>query len=393
MWFELNSFFRKEGKILEKTLSISISFFFFSLAWNLLSPVFSIRINEITGSVFISGLFFTTWGIVRLITDVPVGVFSDRIKPVKLLRFACFFYPFIVISYALIHNVTALFILRVIHSLFGSLLWVSAWSLIRSLPQKKYVEENVGFFVILRNIPVVFGPMIAVLLLSITRIKILYFISAGLLEIMFLILFFKKDIKLKERKERKKRKILNEIKNLFKTKKVYSLPILFISTFIISSGFGSFLPIILQEEGFSIEKIGFLLSLSTIPSLIITMPASKIGDVKGRKPIIILGSIITSLGFLVFSQDSNFWIILSSLTLINIGDIITVSTINALVADLTIDGKSGSFAGITEFFKDVGQIIGPAFAGFMLKISNYHSLSYIYMVVIIISLSIIYKWL
>jgi len=393
MWFELNSFFRKEGKILEKTLSISISFFFFSLAWNLLSPVFSIRINEITGSVFISGLFFTTWGIVRLITDVPVGVFSDRIKPVKLLRFACFFYPFIVISYALIHNVTALFILRVIHSLFGSLLWVSAWSLIRSLPQKKYVEENVGFFVILRSLPVVFGPMIAVLLLSITRIKILYFISAGLLEIMFLILFFKKDIKLKEREKRKEKKILNEIKNLFKTKKVYSLPILFISTFIISSGFGSFLPIILQEEGFSIENIGFLLSLSTIPSLIITMPASKIGDVKGRKPIIILGSIITSLGFLVFSQDSNFWIILSSLTLINIGDIITVSTINALVADLTIDGKSGSFAGITEFFKDVGQIIGPAFAGFMLKISNYHSLSYIYMVVIIISLSIIYKWL
>ncbi len=396
MWFELNSFvkksgfFRKEEKILRKTLSISISFFFFSLAWAILSPVFSIRVNEITGSVLISGWFFTTWGIIRLISDVPVGVFNNKIKPLKFLRISSFFYPLIVISYVLVKNITFLFILRIIHSFLGSLLWVSTWTLIRSLPSKKHVEENVGFFITLRNLPSVFGPAIAVLLLTIAEVETLFFISAGLLEIMFLILL-KSKIKTQKIKEQSKPKIMKEVKTFFKTKKSYTISLIFIIIFLVSSGFGSFLPIILQEENFSIKDISILYSLSTIPALFLTMPASKFGDEKGKKPLVLISAFITVIGFLIFSQDSNFWIVLSSLTLINVGTLITSSTINSLVADLTIDGKSGSFSGIIEFFKDFGQIIGPIFAGYLLKASNYHTLSYAYMAFIFLVQILIYK--
>ena len=376
MWFELSKYFRHEKDILNSIFPLVSAFFFFSLAWAIVGPIFAIQINEITQSVFLTGVFFSLWGVTRFIFDFPIGILSDEIDTKKILSLASFIYIFIALSYSVVDNVAQLMVLRVIHGFFGSLLWISTWTLLRELPSKKHMEENIGFFSAARSVPILVGPLIGVVIINNFSWEWAFYANAMSAFIMFLIILFKVPNRKSVNKESPVKLIkleLREFRNLGKTARmIFGTLVL---SFLVMSMFGSFLPILLNEN-FSITEIGIILAAIPIPYIILSLPVGKYGDTKGRKGLMILGAIISILGFFMFTQAITFLGVLTAIFIINAGYAIVGPTLDSVVSDCIIDGHAGGFSGITEVFKDIGQIIGPLFGGFMIQRAGSNSMVY-----------------
>lgn len=377
MWYELSNYLRHEKKILGNILPLVVAFFFFSLGWSIVGPIFAIQINEITQDIFLTGIFFSLWGITRFVFDFPVGILSDKIDTKRLLVIASFIYIFIALSYTIVDNVAGLFILRIAHGLFGSLLWVGTWTMLRYLPDKSHIEENIGFFAGVRSIPIVAGPILGTFIISLYSWQWAFYISSFCMLLMFIIVKFKlPHRKIKKNDSSPMALIKHELgafKRLGKTARMLMSTLIVL--FLINSMFGNFLPILLNET-FSITEIGIILAAVPLPYIVLSIPVGKYADKKGRKGVIMLGSLIGTFGFLMFAQSAEFIGYVTSILIINIGYAIISPTINSVVSDAVIDGQAGGFSGITEVFKDAGQIIGPLVGGILIERWNFNAMVY-----------------
>jgi len=59
-------------------ICIGTLYYFF---WGLVSPIFNIRINEITGSLALSGIIFAIWPIIQTFMDIKVQLNNQIINP------------------------------------------------------------------------------------------------------------------------------------------------------------------------------------------------------------------------------------------------------------------------------------------------------------------------
>ncbi len=367
MWLELNGYLHKEKGILRNVFPISFSFFFLSLAWAMVLPIFAIRINEITNSVFITGIVFALWGIVRFLLDFPVGILYDEVSAKKLMVASSALYIFIAIGYSMVDTVFELVTLRVFHAFLGSFLWVGAWTIVRKFAKKKHVDENIGFFSGVYGLPILVGPILGSFLIKTFSWQWVFYAASISMFFMFLIILFKvpdKKITATKNPAALIKSELKAFKNLGKI--AFTITTTLILLFVISSMFGSFLPILLEDK-FDITQIGFILSASVLPTILLSVPAGKFADIYGEKNIVIIGMIIASLGFFMFSQSTDFLEVLTAVFVLNIGYAMVSPVINSVIVEWTTNKNLGGFTGLTEVFKDIGQVIGPILGGFILN--------------------------
>jgi MFS transporter, DHA1 family, tetracycline resistance protein len=143
--------------------------------------------------------------------------------------------------------------------------------------------------------------------------------------------------------------------------------ILFLTVFIDLLGFGiviPFLPLFAERLGVGAAGIGLVLSIYSLMQLIFAPILGRISDRVGRRPVILLGLLGSSIGYVIYGfAGTFFWLLVSRA--IHGACAGTVSTAQAYIADTTTQENRARGMGLIGAAFGLGFVLGPAIGGML----------------------------
>ena len=143
--------------------------------------------------------------------------------------------------------------------------------------------------------------------------------------------------------------------------------ILFLTVFIDLLGFGiviPFLPMFAHKMGVGAVGVGLLLSIYSLAQFVFAPILGRISDRVGRRPILLLGLLGSSIGYLIYGFAGTFFWLLASRAMHG-ACAATISTAQAYIADTTDDEHRAKGMGLIGAAFGLGFVLGPALGGIM----------------------------
>ncbi len=143
--------------------------------------------------------------------------------------------------------------------------------------------------------------------------------------------------------------------------------ILFLTVFIDLLGFGiviPFLPMFAHKMGVGAVGVGLLLSIYSLTQFVFAPILGRISDRVGRRPILLLGLLGSSIGYLIYGFAGTFFWLLASRAMHG-ACAATISTAQAYIADTTDDEHRAKGMGLIGAAFGLGFVLGPALGGIM----------------------------
>ncbi len=148
--------------------------------------------------------------------------------------------------------------------------------------------------------------------------------------------------------------------------------VLMVSLFLVNAiSLGQFTSTYLEELRASPEIIGVIFSLSTLVFVAISPIGGAIGDIFGRKRLMILSPIVVSISWVIMGLAPDWRWATVGLTLSSISPAINVPSFQAYVADITPKDKFGRAYGIIASMFSVCGVISPLVVGFLIVSQGY----------------------
>jgi MFS family permease len=148
--------------------------------------------------------------------------------------------------------------------------------------------------------------------------------------------------------------------------------LLLVSLFLVNViSLGQFTSTYLEELKASPEVIGIIFSLSTLVFVLISPIEGAIGDIFGRKRLLIASPIIVSISWLIMGLAPDWRLATVGLMLSNISPAINVPSFQAYIADITSKDKFGRAYGIITSMFSVCGVITPLVVGFLIVSHGY----------------------
>ncbi len=118
--------------------------------------------------------------------------------------------------------------------------------------------------------------------------------------------------------------------------------------------FSLIMPIVVlyyQDNGLSMKEIFLLKSIYSVGMLTMEIPSGYFGDVWGRKKTLILGSILTTIGFSVYGFANHFWFFATAEVILGIGQSFISGSDTAMLYDTLKEAKKEE-----TYLKEEGKI-------------------------------------
>ncbi len=141
--------------------------------------------------------------------------------------------------------------------------------------------------------------------------------------------------------------------------------ILFLTVFIDLLGFGiviPFLPMFAERTGVGAGAVGPILAVYSLAQLLCAPMLGRISDRVGRRPVIMLGLLGSSVSYLIYGFANSFWLLMLSRA-VHGACAGTVSTAQAYVADTTDESDRAQGMGMIGAAFGLGFVLGPALGG------------------------------
>src|SRR5712692_2951842 len=145
------------------------------------------------------------------------------------------------------------------------------------------------------------------------------------------------------------------------------LAVLFVTVFADLLGFGiviPFLPLYAERLHVGAFGIGLILSSYSLMQLLCAPLLGRLSDYHGRRPIIMLGLLGSSISYLIYGFAASFAVLLISRA-VHGACAGTVSTAQAYVADTTTDSERANGMGMIGAAFGLGFVLGPALGGLL----------------------------
>src|SRR3712207_6355401 len=147
------------------------------------------------------------------------------------------------------------------------------------------------------------------------------------------------------------------------------LLVIFVTVFIDLVGFGIVIPVLpFYVEGTRFDAsprvVGLLFASYSVMQLVFSPILGRLSDRRGRRPVLFLSLLGTSLGFFVLGFANTLWMLFAG----RIIDGITggnISTAQAYIADVTTERDRAKGMGMIGAAFGLGFIFGPALGGIL----------------------------
>ena len=149
------------------------------------------------------------------------------------------------------------------------------------------------------------------------------------------------------------------------------------------------LPLMLQARGFTLAEIAFLVGLYPFIWALGQLVFGSLSDKVGRKPLIVLGLGLQSLGLACLALFTGLFPTSLAAFSLGLGTAMVYPTLIADVADRVADVKRASALGIYRFFRDGGYALGAVLAGTSLARPE---LSLLVVAALLLGLAVLAQW-
>src|SRR5262244_4299068 len=147
------------------------------------------------------------------------------------------------------------------------------------------------------------------------------------------------------------------------------LLVIFITVFIDLIGFGIVIPVLpFYAEGTKFSatpsQVGLLFASYSIMQLVFAPVLGRLSDKYGRRPILLISLLGTSLGFLILGFATTLWMLFAGRIIDGISGG-NISTAQAYIADVTTKENRARGMGLIGAAFGLGFVFGPAIGGIL----------------------------
>jgi len=337
-----------------------------NMAFGLIIPFLTLyMIDDIHLSAPLAGVVLMGYTISGIPAMIVGGMLADKIgrRPVLLMSLGLM--SFTILMYFFVNSFWTLMVLALADSFVGSMYMPAANAMIADVIKP---SERPKAFSILRigwNVGIIFGPVLGAVIVAALSMKFLFvFGSVILLGAFFMNLAFIPETKPSETGEEI---TFRKVISVGKDRPFFLLSALSGVFWLFFSQWMSVLPVYATKDlGVEAYSFGVLFAVSAMMTVLFQVWVTSKMMSFTRSSVLMVGQIIGSVGFGLIFLATDFYSLLACIVVITVGEIVYMSMISTVIADLAPESRRGLYMGFSGFVQTLGSGIGFFFGMWLL---------------------------
>lgn len=351
-------------------LPLSATFFIYTFGWGVVSPIFSIYVNEVTGSATLTGLVLSLTTMAGIALNIPFGILEDHLNMKRVLQASLLAYAGLAVLYPFAHTLALLLILSVARGIASSFLWLTSWAYVLSYAERQVKGKETGFFSDMNDLASAVAPVLGgfVALISI-------FLPFYLLSLTSLLAFGVATATLHESPPPQRVSWPTQMATLsryLRDRRFLKTVLLIVGFYALINVYYGFLAILLNGEGIALDWIGIILTVALAPAVALEIPIGNLIDRVGVRRTLTLALIFTAATALLLPLSGNLDYALLVVTAFTVSYTAIFIALYSRMTDVMQQDRV-AMTGAIATFKDLGYTLGPLSAGFLIPVLGIHA--------------------
>jgi multidrug resistance protein len=339
----------------------------------IIMPVFARRLGEFGEGVEALGLMTMSFALAQLIASPFMGTLADRIGRRPLVLIALLAFAATNIGYLLTDSAASFITVRALGGIFTAGLFPAAMSIVADIVPREARAQWIGFVMAGYGVGFIFGPALGGFLYDEWGFSAPFLISAGsaVLALVAAFILVPETRPKSVRGRGESGQCLDaepqpESSRSFWVslpKPVYVFLLLLFLDFIGSFAFAFVEPQMIfffyDELGWSTTSFGVIVGVYGLAMVIGQMFLGRASDRFGRKPVIVLGLLLTSTLYAGMAFSTSYAIIVIICIISGLGSALTAPALSAFYLDITPEQHRSRILGIKESALALGGVMGP----------------------------------
>ena len=350
------------------------------LGFSLVAPFFPRYVMDLGASYTMLGFIVSIYGVVQLLTQIPIGRLSDQMGRKKIMLLGLATFSFLPLLYIYAQSVHSLLFIRALGGLGASAVWPIAMAMIVDQAEAKSRGAAMGWYNAAFFSALALGPLIGGVLYDFMGISAPFYLWALLGSTSFFIVYLNVA-------EPEKIKVPMG-KLFFRGKEALIAPD-YLLTFIACScvvlwagvvgGFNfTMLPSFAAGLGFSAADVGIIYLVYGGCTAIFNIYFGRQADRGTRKKLIFVGCLVGAVSFAALPQADAMIQVTFLFACLGMGLGMASPAAAALIADTTCAARRGEVYGIFNTARMSGVVIGPLIAGFAADLHGVNGAVYVF---------------
>jgi MFS family permease len=363
---------------------IILAFFIDSVGGTLLFPFFSLYITgKFNVGMTQAGMVLAMFSIFGIVGNMVGGALTDRFGRRKLILFGLVFSALSTLSLGMVNSLAVLFPLAAFIGLLSDVAGPAHQAMMADILDEKQRQEGFGLMRVVRNLAWIIGPSIGGFLAS--RSFMLLFIIDAIVSCIVAFIFYKFMPETKPKHHHEENK---PHESIWKTIAGYDIVLkdfafmAFVVAAILMGAvyqqmYNSLSVYLRDNHSIDPQGYGFLMTTSAITVILFQFWVSR--KIKYRPPfaIMALGTLFYMVGFSMFGFVAAYWMFMSAIVVITIGEMLIMPTSQTLAANFAPEEMRGRYMAIFGLTWLLPSTFAPMLAGIILDNYNPNLLWYI----------------
>jgi len=363
---------------------IVLTFFIDSIGGTLLFPFFSLYITgKFNVGMTEAGMVLATFSIFGIIGNMVGGALTDRFGRRKLILFGLIFSALSTLTLGMVNSLAVLFPLAAFIGLLSDVSGPAHQAMMADILNEKQRQEGFGLMRVVRNLAWIIGPSIGGFLAN--RSFMLLFIIDAIVSCIVAVIFFTSMPETKpehhEEEHKQHESLWTTIAGYRIVLKDFAFMAFIVAAILMGAVYQQMynsLSVYLRDNhSIDPQGYGFLMTTSAITVILFQFWVSR--NIKHRPPfgIMAVGTLFYMLGFSMFGFVSIYWLFMSAIVVITIGEMLIMPTSQTLAANFSPVEMRGRYMAIFGLTWLLPSTFAPMLAGLILDNLNPDLLWYV----------------
>ncbi len=364
---------------------IVLTFFIDSIGGTLLFPFFSLYITDrFNVGMTEAGMVLAMFSIFGIIGNMIGGALTDRFGRRKLILFGLIFSALSTLTLGFVNSLTVLFPLAAFIGLLSDIAGPAHQAMMADILDEKQRQEGFGLMRVIRNLAWIIGPSIGGFLAN--RSFMLLFIIDAIVSCVVAALFYFLMPETKPQHHeadnpQPHESLLQTIAGYGVVLKDFAFMAFVVAAILMGAVYQQMynsLSVYLRDNhSIDPQGYGFLMTTSAITVILFQFWVSR--NIKHRPPFLIMaaGTLFYMLGFSMYGFVTAYWLFMSAIVVITIGEMLIMPTSQTLAANFAPEAMRGRYMAIFGLTWLLPSTFAPMLAGLILDNLNPNLLWYI----------------
>lgn len=367
----------------QKFWIIVLTFFIDSIGGTLLFPFFSLYITgKFNVGMTQAGMVLATFSIFGIAGNMIGGALTDRFGRRKLILFGLVFSALSTLTLGFVNSLAALFPLAAFIGLLSDVAGPAHQAMMADILTEKQRQEGFGLMRVVRNLAWIIGPSIGGFVANYSFT--LLFVIDAIVSCIVAVIFYKfmPETKPEHHHENQPHESFwQTIKGYGVVLKDFAFGAFIVAAILMSAVYQQMynsLSVYLRDNhSINPQGYGFLMTTSAITVILFQFWVSR--RIKHRPPFVIMaiGTLFYMIGFSMFGVVTAYWLFMSAIVVITIGEMLIMPTSQTLAANFAPEEMRGRYMAIFGLTWLLPSTFAPMLAGIILDNFNPNLLWYI----------------